>query len=279
MRVWTRLVLIVGLLFLSACTSTTFVYNRLDFLVPWYVDDYADLNNAQEKYLDELLVPFLEWHRVQELPRYVGLLEGIQTKLEGPIAAQDIAVVAEDIRLAWLNVEVRGMQWMLSLGEQMSDEQMDGFIEALWEQNKEYEEEYLERSDEEYFEDSYDNMHETAGDYLGRISKEQRRALEAASKTMMRADVAWLQEQADWIRTLEVLLEREEGWQQRVSEAVAARPQNTPENYKQSFGHNTQVIQEVTAKTLNSLTEKQAKHLNKKLNKLRADLEKLAAQG
>lgn len=272
-----RLAVICAVLFISACTSTSFVYNRLDFLIPWYVDDYADLNRDQEKHLNGLLDPFLDWHRVQELPRYVDLLDGIQSKLEEPIAAHDIAKISEDFRDAWLRVEERGLEWMLSLGEQMSDEQIDGFIEALWKQNKEYEEEYLERSDEEYFEDNYDTMRDTAGDYLGRISKEQRRALEAASKTLMRADVAWLEEQADWIRTLEGLLEREEGWQQRVIEAVAARPANVPQNYKNAFGHNTEVIQGVTAQTLNSLSEKQTRHLNKKLSKLRLDLERLAA--
>ncbi len=47
------------LAFLGACSSTTLVYNRMDFLLPWYLDDYAELDNEQEKYLDELLSPFL----------------------------------------------------------------------------------------------------------------------------------------------------------------------------------------------------------------------------
>ncbi len=35
------------LLLLSACSGTTFFYNRLDFFIPWYVDDYVELEREQ----------------------------------------------------------------------------------------------------------------------------------------------------------------------------------------------------------------------------------------
>ena len=43
-----RILTLALLLLLGACSGTTFVYNRLDFLLPWYVDDYAELNGEQE---------------------------------------------------------------------------------------------------------------------------------------------------------------------------------------------------------------------------------------
>ena len=54
---WRAWCLLCCLLLLGACSSTTFVYNRLDFILPWYVDDYAELNTQQDAYLDELLAP------------------------------------------------------------------------------------------------------------------------------------------------------------------------------------------------------------------------------
>ncbi len=61
-------------LVLTACSGTTLVYNRLDTILPWYVDDYVDLDNPQQQLLDQTLQPFLRWHRQQELPRYVEVL-------------------------------------------------------------------------------------------------------------------------------------------------------------------------------------------------------------
>ncbi len=51
--------LVMLLLTLVGCSSTTFIYNRLDFILPWYLDDYVDLNNEQDAFLDEQLAPFL----------------------------------------------------------------------------------------------------------------------------------------------------------------------------------------------------------------------------
>jgi hypothetical protein len=38
--------LVLTLFLLSGCSSTTFFYNRLDFILPWYLDKYVDLNRA-----------------------------------------------------------------------------------------------------------------------------------------------------------------------------------------------------------------------------------------
>jgi hypothetical protein len=39
--------LVLTLFLLSGCSSTTFFYNRLDFILPWYLDKYVDLNRAR----------------------------------------------------------------------------------------------------------------------------------------------------------------------------------------------------------------------------------------
>ena len=56
------------LLTLVGCSSTTFVYNRLNLIIPWYVGKYVDLSRDQKKVLDAELQPFLQWHRHEELP-------------------------------------------------------------------------------------------------------------------------------------------------------------------------------------------------------------------
>ena len=50
---WCRGILLCSLLLLGACSGSNFVYNQLDFILPWYVDDYAELNTKQDAYLEE----------------------------------------------------------------------------------------------------------------------------------------------------------------------------------------------------------------------------------
>ena len=62
-----RAMLIACLLCLPGCSGTTMVYNRLDTILAWYLDDYVELSVPQEQQLDNTLRPFLSWHRQQEL--------------------------------------------------------------------------------------------------------------------------------------------------------------------------------------------------------------------
>lgn len=278
-RIATRIALAVSLLFLVACSSTTFVYNRMDFLVPWYVNDYADLNGEQEDYLDELLAPFLAWHRSQELPRYIEVLEEIEANLDEPASTEGVAEVAGHFEEAWLRLEDESLDWLLELGAQLDDEQIQEFLDELLKQQRKFEKKYLERSDEEFYADSYKNMADSAKDYMGRLDKDQKQIIESGTGQLKRSDNAWLSERAAWLEKLAVLLEREPGWQQRVRDAVAARPETVSEEYQQVYEHNAQLLYATMADLLNSRTERQDRHLRQRLADLRIDLETLVAQG
>ena len=279
MRASIRLALFAILLCLGACSGTTFVYNRLDTIVPWYVDDYVDLNGSQEQQLDEELQPFLDWHRQQELPRYVQLLDELDGSLGQPITAKEVAVIYDGIEVAWLRLEEESLDWLLELGGTLSDEQVQEFLAYLQERQEEYEEEYLPRTEAEYREETYDSFADSFEDYMGRLDPRQLERLQQASADMERSDAVWLQERAAWLQRLAVLMQREPGWQQRVRDAVAARGETVSERYREVFQHNLEVIFSTVADLLNSRSEKQDRRLRGELADLREDLQVLIAEG
>ena len=279
MSLFSKICLICALLFLGACSSTTFVYNRLDFILPWYLDDYAELNRGQEKYLDELLSPFLAWHRSDELPRYVKVLEDIEASLDQPVTAEVVAAISAEFENAWFRLEGEALDWLLDLGARLSDDQIQGFLAELQEQQQDYEEKYLTRSDQEFHEESYDNLLDSMQDYLGRLNGAQRDLLRDTGNGLLRSDRTWLRERAAWLEKLAILLQREPGWQRRVREAIAARDENVSPEYLRIYEHNLRLIHSAVAELLNSRTEKQDRRLRRKLSELREDLESLIAQG
>ena len=274
-RVW----VVIALFVVSACSSTTYVYNRLDFLLPWYMDDYVDLNAEQEAYLDELLVPFLAWHRAQELPVYLTALNRIEDSLNEPLTPAGVGALVTDFESAWLRLQGEGLTQLLDLGARLSDEQIAAFLEALWEQQREFEEEYLERSEAEFYEDNYDNTLDTFQDYIGKLSDVQRQWVRDSSRQLLRSDQVWLQERALWLTQLAVLLERKPGWQQRVRAAISARDDTVSPDYKRVYEHNMDAIYQLTARVLNARSERQSRYLKDKLTDIRQDLEALIAQG
>ena len=271
--------LLLALLFIGGCSSTTFVYNRLDFILPWYLDDYVELDRAQETFLDEQLQPFLAWHRTEELPRYTLIIDDITRRLDAPLTAQDVAAISLEFEQAWFRLEARGLEWLLALGERLTDDQVRQFLDELWDKQEEYQKKYLERSDQEYHEDSYDSLRDSVQDYLGRLDKPQKELLETASNGLLRSDTTWLRERAAWLQRLEVMMRREPGWQQAIRDSVQRRSETVSAEYLELYEHNLAVIHSALAQVLNSRSEKQDQRLRKKLANLREDLQTLVDQG
>ncbi|MDP2324334.1 MAG: hypothetical protein Q8N51_09930, partial [Gammaproteobacteria bacterium] len=66
------LTIVLLALFLGGCVVRV-VYNQLDWLTLWYVDDYFDLDGTQKAEAGKLIASTLAWHRSSQLPHYVAL--------------------------------------------------------------------------------------------------------------------------------------------------------------------------------------------------------------
>lgn len=271
--------LLACLALLVACSTTSFLYNRLDFLVPWYVDDYVALSPEQDRELERLLQPFLRWHRYQELPRYAALLAQVDDMLDAPLTLADAELLSREVEIASDRIQTRSLDWLLPMGAGLSDDQVVELIDNLREKQQELEEEYLERDLEEYREDTYERLLDNCQDYLGRLDPAQREVLEAAVAELRRFDHLWLEERSRWTVRLEGLLQREPGWQQAVREAVADRWQSSSEDYRAIYQHNLRTIQGALVAVVDMRSERQDRRLRRKLSNLREDFLALSREG
>ncbi len=269
---------VLALLFLTSCSST-FLYNQLDWLIPWYVDDYVDLTRPQKKSLKQQLQPLLRWHRKEELAIYLDLLAGIEQDLAAPLDGAIVQGWINGVSLAGERLEQHMLPLAFELGEQLSDAQMAGFLESLWDRQADLEEEFLERDDEAYIEESYENFEDNLREFLGRLSAQQKSLLREAAASLQRFDDAWLAERRAWLVLLQrVLSERRDDWQQQIVDAMADRQQMQSPQYRDIYLHNQQIILQAVADVLNSRTVKQSAHLHKELDGWRRGFQKLIAQ-
>ncbi|MFV8818952.1 DUF6279 family lipoprotein [Haliea sp. E17] len=274
-RNWVPVILFA--LLLTACSSTTFVYNRLDFFIPWYVGKYVDLDRAQEEQLDALLVPFLQWHRQDELPAYSNWLATVREGLKAPLDVAQLRAWGEQTQAAWDRVELRGLDWMIAIGENLSDAQVAAFIAELRETQAEYEDEDLSRDNDQYREEARENLEDQLEDFLGQINDAQESMLDSAVAQLWRADRTWLAERARWLDRLEQILQRQPGWQEELRRAVIERESFNSAEYLATYEHNSTVLYAVIAEVINSRSERQDRHLQRKLDGLQRDLARLAA--
>ena len=101
-NVVTRLRIIVALLLLApalltGCSALRFGYNQAPELAFWWLDGYADFDEAQSRQARERIAQWFSWHRRSQLPDVAALLArtGIESHVtEVPANLEDVFVVA-----------------------------------------------------------------------------------------------------------------------------------------------------------------------------------------
>ena len=262
---------------LAGCTAS-FTYNHLDRLIPWYVDGYVDLTRDQRKTLRGRLEPVLQWHREEELVRYIGTLDRIEADLNGTVTAGMVQAWIDDLAAAVERSEESLLALALEFGATLSDAQMAEFAGSLRERQQEYEKELLGRSDEEYRRDSYDGLADLLERFTGPLEDAQEQRLRATAKDLRRFDRAWLEERANWLETLEPLLQRDPGWQAQVQTAHAARKAQRTPKYREYLAHNMAVISAGVADVMNQLSAAQRKRVALEIDELRNRLRELSSR-
>ena len=271
---WCLIVLI-----LSGCSATQFIYNRVDILVRWYLDDYVSLDREQQSRFDGRLEALLDWHRREELPAYVVLLDDALTILDEGVPLEDTRAMADRIEDAVIRFQDPFLELLLSTGQDLTPEQKQQFVDNLMSKQEAFEEDRLARGDSEYREDLEERFYKQLSRYLGPLTAEQTDRIAAGVAEMTRLDRFWLEDRRVWIAELSViLLEAEPDWPDQVRALIAGRDDALLPAYREGIDHNGEVILQLSRDVLIARTDKQDRKLRNRLQSLRDDLAALAMQ-
>ena len=265
---------LIILIFLTGCSSTTFIYNRIDFLLPWYLASYVDLSRDQKQYLDELLIPFFSWHRHEELPRYADIINSVEEILDSEVKVENIILITQDVEESWFRIEDELLLWILPLTKDLSDEQINNFLQVMQTKTIESENRYLKRNDQVYQKDNYNRLRKNLRRFIGTMSKEQLGFVKIASKNMRRVDTEWVQNRKKLVANLGSILQRKESWEKRFI-SITHRDDLVSKNYRDNYAYNIDITNHLIAAILNTRTEKQDKKLRAQLKRYRTDIETL----
>ena len=101
-RLAPRIARIIGLLglavALSACSAIKLGYSTLPQLAYWWLDGFLDFDDAQRHRVREDLARLHDWHRTQELPRIMPLLQRAERLAGQDITAQQVCAFEPDLR-------------------------------------------------------------------------------------------------------------------------------------------------------------------------------------
>lgn len=271
----TLLLLICLSLLITACSRLGLAYRNLDWLVPWRLNDYLNLDRQQQAWLKPRLQTHLKWHCSVELPRYIEWLQTTERILAQP--QPDSGQLLEqfgqfDKALKRLSVEITPTSIALLRG--LNAQQVSELNAALDEDNQEDREDYLEPPLAMQISERRERMQERLRPWLGRLNSAQMDYI------------------ADWATGLgeqnRLWLENRLLWQMQLRDVVAARqsvdfaPQLTrllqqreafySEEYRASYVRSRQALATLFSQVLSAADESQRERLGHRLRDLRNDL-------
>lgn len=105
MSVWNvvsrlRIIVVMGLLagLLAGCSAIRFGYNQAPDLLFWWLDGYADFDDAQSLRVRDGVAQWFAWHRRTQLPDYAGLLVRAQAELPSDTTPQRVCRWWDELR-------------------------------------------------------------------------------------------------------------------------------------------------------------------------------------
>ena len=134
---------------LVACSAVRLAYNQAPGLAYWWIDGYADLNDAQSVQLRRDIDAFFDWHRSSELPAYIQRLQQWQRLAAADSHAELVCSQFEHLRAAYLRSLDRSLVPMARLARTLSPAQLAHMQRHYAKGNQQFEEDYVRVSTEE----------------------------------------------------------------------------------------------------------------------------------
>lgn len=275
-----RFLLITLLLFLSGC-AVKFIYNQLDWLIPWYLDDYVSLNSDQEKLFEDRLQSYLDWHRKQQLPVYADFLEWVAQSSENGLSLQEIDELQARIEDLSAQLFARLAPALVDSFADLDDEQVTELFKNLEQENEDYIEQFIQTPEQKQRRKRVREVRKFIERWTGTLDSEQLELIQLWSKDYALMGEEFIQSRVAWQQRLRHILQRRgerDYLQQALQEIFSTRRRIRTEEYEKKFRENETLLKQLYLQLDKSLTQKQRSRMITKLKNYAEDFRELSRQ-
>ncbi len=278
------LILILCLAVLMTACGTRWVYTNLDWLIPWYVDDYVALDAHQDSELAVRLKNQLDWHCRTQMPRYADLLRQLRDALSipgQPVRADQWRVYFEQLRQYWIDLIRQIGPDAAAILTTATDEQVDELFANLEETNLEMQDKYVDPALEDRRRNRRQRIAKRIEYWTGPLTKAQQSMLTEWSYGLEEIAEDWIAHRRYYQRELRRLLERrsQAGDFEAQFLDLLAHPEALREpGYQAKIDANLERTFRMLERLSMSLTLVQRRHTVHRLKQLAVEMDRLACE-
>ena len=167
-----------ALVLLSGCSTLKLVYNQADEAVYWWLDSYVDLTDKQKPLAKDALRQLHLWHRQNQLPEYVALLQKVRAWAPHDIQPEQLCAVTQEIQNSFISALQQIEPDATKLISQLSEPQLQRIRKKYDKLNQEWRGDYLDVSEEKRLRNRNKQLLNRLEDFYGSLDTPQREAVQ-----------------------------------------------------------------------------------------------------
>jgi Family of unknown function (DUF6279) len=160
--------------FINSCGLVNTVYQNAPEVMGWWLDDYFDFTSTQEATLKPALQQVHQWHRQQQLPQYVMLLEETQrTFSNDKVDPSEVCNKLDTIKASISDLQLAFVPTIRELAPTLTDKQMTYLQTKLEQRTQKWKSEWWPETREEQVEVRLEKIEDYAEKFYGDLSSAQ----------------------------------------------------------------------------------------------------------
>lgn len=283
LRLWIIGALMVGtVLGLGGCTALRLSYNNAETLAFWWMDGYFDFDKPQSERVRADLADMARWHRREELPLLVDLLENAQALAQKQPDGPQLCATYERGLLRMQALAEHALPAMAAVAPTLRPSQLKDLAAHYDKSNRKWREEWL-TTDADTLDKRSQKFRERLEDFYGPLNPGQTRQLQqrmaAAGLDEAQMYRERVRRQQETLRTLDGLRgDSAANAQVALGKLMKEYFQSSDPAYRayrdRSVAHTCEAVAQMHA----SATPQQRSQLERKLQAYALDLRALLAQ-
>ncbi|WP_217564183.1 DUF6279 family lipoprotein [Vibrio cholerae] len=257
---WLRVLLLCT--FLAGC-ATKLVYHNLDWFVIDYAEDFVDLNRQQKTLIKQTMPSLQSWHRVQELPDYLAMMDELSALSLREVTVEQVAQYQEKMRLYYQRLVIKLLPDVSRLAATLSEEQTEQFMQAFIKRHDKFAKKFIKMDERELRDFYQERIKDRLEDWLGPLNKSQQELVKVWSNKIQPTANDWIGFQTtmrEQVRTLLQQRTQPEAFQVQLESLLL-----NPEQYygmilKAKLSYNRELGQRYVVQILQNSSDKQQQH-------------------
>jgi hypothetical protein len=251
--------IITLVLLISACSFKT-IYNRLDYMIPSYVEGMVTLDDVLEEKVEQRANVLISWHRNTQLVQYADLLRTFQQDIGSPLDKQRVLQHIATMQQLWDSLENEINEEMAELLPLLNTEQREELFDSIEDKNEDFYDDYVDIDDDERIEQYTDTTVDNFENWLGYLTATQETAIEESMSGLANSAALRLEQRRFWQRNIRQILDSTDSKEiktERLRQFFENFSMNNQPQLAAASDNNIQIFAQLTADIINQATTEQ----------------------